>query len=156
MPVSDPRLLNRAAEELALAVAEAGELALSHFRHAPRRWRKSDGTPVSEADIAVDDLLKSRLAGEFPDFGWISEESVHFAPGGREPTWIVDPIDGTRSFLDGDDGWCIAAALLEGGRPVLAAVLQPSTGEHFEAERDGGEQRHEHHRREPVPAFRHR
>jgi myo-inositol-1(or 4)-monophosphatase len=133
LPAPDARLLDRAARSLRLALAEAGALALSRFRRSPRRWRKSDGTPVSEADIAVDDLLKSRLAGEFPDFGWISEESVDVPPGGRSPTWIVDPIDGTSSYLDGDDGWCVAVALVADGRPVVAGIVRPTASETFEA-----------------------
>ena len=138
MPVSDVRLLNRAAEELAVALAEAGELALSHFRRGPRRWCKSDGTPVSEADIAVDGLIRDRLTAAFPEFGWISEESIGSLPSGGGPTWIVDPIDGTRSYLDGDDGWCIAAALVADGLPVVAAILQPTRSESFEAIVGGG------------------
>ncbi|HUE46587.1 MAG TPA: 3'(2'),5'-bisphosphate nucleotidase CysQ [Aestuariivirgaceae bacterium] len=138
MPAPDARLLDRAARCLGLALAEAGALALSRFRRSPRRWRKSDGTPVSEADIAVDGLLKSRLAGAFPDFGWISEESVDVPPGGRSPTWIVDPIDGTRSYLDGDDGWCVAVALVSEGRPVVAGIVRPTASETFEAVAGGG------------------
>ena len=139
MPVcDDARLLNRAARCLTVALAEAGELALSHFRRGPRFWRKSDGTPVSEADIAVDELLKTRLAAAFPDFGWISEESISFLPTAGSPTWIVDPIDGTRSFVDGEDGWCIAAALVACGRPVVAGIVRPTTGECFEAVAGGG------------------
>lgn len=139
MPVcDDARLLNRAARCLSLALAEAGELALSHFRRKPRCWRKSDGTPVSEADIAVDELLKDRLATAFPDFGWISEESIGFLASAGSPIWIVDPIDGTRSFLDGDDGWCVAAALIVDGRPIVAGIVQPATGESFEATAGGG------------------
>jgi myo-inositol-1(or 4)-monophosphatase len=138
LPVCDARLLDRAAHCLGLALAEAGELALSRFRCKPRCWRKSDGTPVSEADIAVDELLKSRLASAFPDFGWISEESVEFPASSGNPTWIVDPIDGTRSYLDGDDGWCIAAALVADARPVVAGIVRPTTNECFEAVAGGG------------------
>ena len=138
MPECDAALLNGAARTLASALAEAGELARSKFRHNPRCWRKSDGTPVSEADIAVDKLLKARLGAAFPDFGWVSEESVEFAPSPGSPTWIVDPIDGTRSFLDGDDGWCIAAALVADGRPVVAGIERPTTAESFAAIAGGG------------------
>jgi len=138
LPVCDARLLNRAAQSLTSALAEAGELARSKFRRSPRCWRKADGTPVSEADIAVDVLLKSRLVSAFPDFGWMSEESVGSAPASGSPIWIVDPIDGTRSYLDGDDGWCIAAALVSGGRPVVAGIERPTTAESFAAIAGGG------------------
>ncbi len=139
MPACDDHtLLARAAEPLHAALAEAGELALSYFRREPRCWRKSDGTPVSEADIAVDDLLRARLGSAFPDFGWISEESCDIDAAAGRPSWIVDPIDGTRSFLDGDDGWCVAVALIVAGRPVVAGIVRPATDDWFEAVRGGG------------------
>ncbi len=139
MPGSDDAgLLRRAAHCLKLALAEAGDLALMHFRRKPRNWRKADGTPVSEADMAVDKLLRARLIPEFPDFGWISEESARVLPTTGSRLWIVDPIDGTRSFLDGDNGWCIAAALVADGRPVIASIVQPATGQRFEAVAGGG------------------
>lgn len=124
----------RAAAVLATAIAEAGELALKFFGHRPRTWRKADGTPVTEADIAVDELLKERLVGAFPAFGWISEESRNgpLLPV-DQPAWIVDPIDGTQSFISCADDWCIAVALLEAGRPVVGAVLAPSRADYFEA-----------------------
>lgn len=123
-----------AAAALARALSEAGELALAEFRRGPRRWRKRDGTPVSEADVAVDEFLKERLAGAFPGYGWMSEESEELLEAAAgQPMWLVDPIDGTQSFLDGEDGWCIAAALIEEARPVVAGVLRPSTGERFAA-----------------------
>ena len=131
-------MLSGAARSLASALAEAGELANSRFRRNPRCWRKADGTPVSEADIAVDKLLKARLGAAFPGFGWISEESVDLPPTPGSPTWIVDPIDGTRAFLDGDDGWCVAAALVADGRPVVAGIMRPTTSESFEAIAGGG------------------
>ena len=139
MPASDDAsLLPRAAHCLKLALAEAGELALAHYRRKPRSWRKSDGTPVSDADLAVDELLRSRLLQEFPHLGWMSEESLGLLPSAASPLWIVDPIDGTRSFLDGDDGWCIAAALVAEGRPVVAGIFRPATNESFEAVAGGG------------------
>jgi myo-inositol-1(or 4)-monophosphatase len=138
LPAFDARLLERASGCLMPALAEAGELAQSRFRRNPRCWRKSDGTPVSEADIAVDELLRDRLGRDFPDFGWISEESVGLVPSVGTPSWIVDPIDGTRSYLEGDDGWCVAVALIADGRPVVAGIVRPSTSETFEAVLGGG------------------
>jgi histidinol-phosphatase len=138
LPAPDARLLDHASRSLGLALAEAGALALSRFGRNPRRWRKSDGTPVSEADIAVDDLLKSRLTGEFPDFGWISEESVHFPPGGRSPTWIVDPIDGTRSFVRGVPLYGVMLALEEEGDVVVGVLHFPALAETVGAARGVG------------------
>jgi myo-inositol-1(or 4)-monophosphatase len=83
-------------------VREAGALALSLFRTELRNWTKGASSPVSEADIAVNELLERRLRSATPDYGWLSEES---ADDERRLTkrlvWIVDPIDGTRGYLAG-------------------------------------------------------
>lgn len=121
------------------AVREAGALALTFFGRDAETRIKPDGTVVSEADIAVDDLLRARLCGAGADIGWLSEES---GDGGarldRSRVWIVDPIDGTRAFLKGKPEWTISAALAENGEPVLAAVYNPATGEFFHAARGQG------------------
>jgi myo-inositol-1(or 4)-monophosphatase len=115
-------------------VRAAGDLALAMARKGFRRWTKPDGTPVTEVDIAVDALLKERLHGKTPDYGWLSEESADGPDRlSRERLWIADPIDGTRSFAGGGDEWCIAVALISGSRPVLGAIYRPVTGEFYRA-----------------------
>jgi len=119
------------------AVREAGEIALRAFRSRTRSWSKHDGTPVSDADLAVDEFLKARLSGAYPEYGWLSEETADTAERlTRERLWVVDPIDGTSAFLSGGDGWCICVALVE--RPVAAGVYKPLTGEYFTAEAGRG------------------
>jgi myo-inositol-1(or 4)-monophosphatase len=121
------------------AVREAGPVAMRFFRNAVRQWEKNPGDPVSEADHAVNDLLKARLHEARPDYGWLSEETPDDADRlGRPRVWCVDPIDGTRAFLKGDPEFTICAALLEGGRPILAAVYNPASDEFFEAVAGGG------------------
>jgi myo-inositol-1(or 4)-monophosphatase len=94
---------------------------------------------VSEADIAVNDLLESRLRSITPDYGWLSEESVDDeARLGKNPVWIVDPIDGTRAYLAHREDWCVSVALVENATPVLAAVFAPATDEFFFAARGQG------------------
>ncbi len=124
---------------LASLVREAGALALSYFRRGPAQWTKGGGDPVSEADIAVDSLLRERLLDAFPGYGWLSEETED-DPGrlDRDRVWIVDPIDGTRAFLEGRPEFAVAAALVAGRRPVCGCVFNPATGEFFEAVRGGG------------------
>jgi myo-inositol-1(or 4)-monophosphatase len=113
-------------ELLANAVREAGAMGLRMAQESVKRWSKPDGSTVTEADIAIDGFLKGRLTGARPDYGWLSEESPDTPERlSRERLWIVDPIDGTSSFVNGTDGWCIGAALVEHGRPVLAALFQP-------------------------------
>ena len=111
-------------ELLTAAVREAGKLASSHFGKSHPSWMKKPGQPVSEVDLAVDDLLRQRLCGERPDYGWLSEESAETPDRmDREWLWVVDPIDGTRAFLDARPEYSVSAALLHHNRPVAAAVL---------------------------------
>lgn len=124
---------------LEAAVREAGALALTLFRRQVRNWSKPDGSPVTEADVAVDRLLRHSLIGDRSEDGWLSEETLDDpARIGRERLWIADPIDGTRSFIRGGDAWCIGAALVLRGRPVLAAVFRPVTDQLYWAEAGKG------------------
>jgi myo-inositol-1(or 4)-monophosphatase len=122
------------AELLRDAVREAGALARSLFKQKLKHWMKSDGSPVTEADLAVDMMLKRRLKEARGDYGWLSEETPDTHERlERRLVWIVDPIDGTRSFAQGGSEWCIAAALLVDGRPQLAAIYRPMTEDFYEA-----------------------
>ena len=120
-------------------VREAGALALSLFRTELKNWTKGASSPVSEADIRVNDLLESRLRSATPDYGWLSEESVDDeARLEKRLVWIVDPIDGTRGYLAGREDWCVSVALVENGSPLLAAVFAPASEEFFFAMRGQG------------------
>ncbi len=113
---------------------EAASLALSYRDRPIARERKPDGSVVTEADKAVDSLLAARLKDARPDYGWLSEESLENERRlSARRVWILDPIDGTREFLHGGDGWTIALCLAEDGVPVLSAVVNPVRGEFFEA-----------------------
>jgi myo-inositol-1(or 4)-monophosphatase len=112
------------ADELGQALREAGPIALKTFRGTIRSWTKDRNSPVSEADIAVDQFLYERLNRE--GYGWLSEESKDDRSRlSSERLFIVDPIDGTRSYLAGLPDWTIVAAVVEKGRPVAAAVYAP-------------------------------
>jgi myo-inositol-1(or 4)-monophosphatase len=129
LPVSDAALLFD-------AVREAGELGLALSRRGDlQRWTKPDGSQVTEGDLAINALLEKRLGQATPDYGWLSEETPDDpqARMGREKLWIVDPIDGTRAFIEGRKEWCVAAALAIGGRPALAAVYRPRLDEFYTA-----------------------
>src|SRR5689334_23035127 len=104
------------------------------FRKNVRRWTKPDGSPVTEADVAVDALLRQRLQTGQSGYGWLSEETVDNEDRLRcDKVWIADPIDGTRSFMKGGDKWCVAVALIVSARPVAAAIYQPVRNELFSA-----------------------
>ncbi len=134
---NDSHALRAALEKI---VREAGTLALATARDAFKHWTKGhDKSPVSEADIAVNDFLHERLAALMPGAGWLSEETEDHLPGRAQPAaWIVDPIDGTRAFISGRADWTISVALVEHGRPRLAALYAPVSDEMFVASRGAG------------------
>jgi myo-inositol-1(or 4)-monophosphatase len=137
LPEPEALAPDRLAAELAVieeAVKAAGNLALAQFRDGIKGWRKPDGTPVSDADIAVNHLLADRLLTARPTYGWLSEETSDELAARHGPlTYLVDPIDGTRAFLGGGDDWCVGVALLARERPIAATVLQPVTGALYSA-----------------------
>ena len=148
MPDADPQKpdsrkpgvsLNADLDLLARTVREAGELALRMFRTELRTWVKGVSSPVSEADIAVNDLILQRLRGANPDDGWLSEESAdELSRLGKRRVWVIDPIDGTRAYLAGREDWSVSVALVEQDRPVAAAVFAPATKEFFLASQGVG------------------
>ncbi len=134
---SDAKLLTR-------TVREAGALALTMFRTEIKQWIKGQSSPVSEADIAVDELIRQRLQSATPDYGWLSEESADDQSRlQKQRVWIVDPIDGTRAYLGGREDWSISAALVEDSRPKIAAVFAPATDEFFFASEGAGATRND-------------
>jgi myo-inositol-1(or 4)-monophosphatase len=133
-----------AARDLLVSAArEAGALALQHFhvggRTSARVVTKAGGSPVTDADLAADALLKRRLQEALPDAGWLSEETVDdFERLSRRSLIIVDPIDGTRAFVIGDPRWCVSVALVVDERPVAGVVYAPALDETYAAARGGG------------------
>jgi len=142
--LADASPVARDADLLKATVREAGALALSLFRTELKNWTKGASSPVSEADIAVNDLLEARLRSATPDYGWLSEESAddeHRLT--KRLVWIVDPIDGTRGYLAGREDWCVSVALVEDATPLLAAVFVPVSDEFFFAGRGQGATRND-------------
>jgi myo-inositol-1(or 4)-monophosphatase len=122
-------VLGEALDEVAgWLLADSGDLEVT---------RKADGTPVTDADTAVDDHLRARLMAAFPDHGVLSEER-----GTRSPTtawtWVIDPIDGTSNYTNRLPYWCISVALLHEGEPVLGVVDAPVLGRRYLAIAGGG------------------
>ena len=121
------------------AAAEAGKLALDRRNDDFRRWEKKPGELVCDVDLAVDALLRERLAEIDPEAGWLSEETADSAERLlRVRTWVVDPIDGTRDYLRGRDGWAVSIALIEAGRPVIGVLDAPALGQRWAAAAGGG------------------
>lgn len=127
-------------DALEAVMREAGELARVTAGRPFKRWTKGqDNSPVSEGDIAVNEFLHKHLPKLAPDAGWLSEETEDTAAA-RAMTriWIVDPIDGTRAYISGLIDWTISVALVENGRPAVAALYAPVTEEMFLAVRNQG------------------
>ncbi len=124
---------------LTAAARAAGPVAMKFFKGEVKSWDKGDDDPVSEADHAVNDLLREHLRGARPDYGWLSEEDADDGERrSRERVWIIDPIDGTRSFLKNVPEFTICAGLVEAGRPIAGVVFNPAKDELFEASAGGG------------------
>ncbi|HHX90798.1 MAG TPA: histidinol-phosphatase [Paracoccus sp.] len=111
---------------------EAGALALEWFRKGLDIEAKADNSPVTTADRAVEAFLRKAIAARFPDHAILGEE--YGAEGSATaPTWVIDPIDGTRSFITGWPIWGTLLALTEGGQAKLGVVEMPVLGERWSA-----------------------
>ena len=122
------------------AALAAGKVACQFTGPEARRWDKPGGAgPVTEADLAVNRLLEDQLQAARPDYGWLSEESEDGTERlSRERVFVVDPIDGTRSFAEGSKTWAHSIAVVENGVPVAAVVYLPQRDLLFTASRGAG------------------
>lgn len=127
------------------AVHAAGEAVMASFRSDPDVRYKSPDQPVTDADLEADAILADRLRGERPDYGWLSEETVDRSDRlERDRVWIVDPLDGTRSFIAGYREFGVSVGLVEAGKAVVGVVYNPARDEVFWATADGGAFRARH------------
>lgn len=132
MPETDLELLIRSARA-------AGEIALSYWQGENRVWQKGHDDPVSEADLAVDQFLRTELLSARPGYGWLSEETEDDGSRlSRERVFVVDPIDGTRAFVAGERTWAHSLAIVEAGVPVAAVVFLPARDRLFSSAAGGG------------------
>ena len=132
MPANDLALLTEAAHE-------AGRIAMRFWQRTPETWEKPEGAgPVTEADLAVDRMLAATLCGARPDYGWLSEETEDTAARLDAPrTFIIDPIDGTRAFIAGEEGFAHSLAIAEHGIITAAVVYCPALNRLYTATQDG-------------------
>lgn len=133
MPEPDLALLTEAARE-------AGRIALRYWRQSPKVWDKGgEHGPVTEADLAVNDMLKSRLLAARPGYGWLSEETPDDAARlTNETVFIIDPIDGTRAFVAGEENFAHSLAVAHRGRVVAGVVFLPAIDRLYAASLDQG------------------
>ncbi len=124
---------------LSHTMLRAGREALRLAQEGFEIHTKPDRSPVTSVDLAVNQIFRDNLSAAYPDDGWLSEESPDTPDRlDKKRVWIVDPIDGTRSFVRGLPEFCLSVALVEQGLPVVAAIFNPSTGEFFSAIRGRG------------------
>lgn len=120
-------------------VREAGLAILDARKRGVTVTHKENNDVLTQADLLANQILKKRLLAEFPDDGWLSEESVDDALRlSCRRVWVVDPIDGTREYAEGVPEYAVSVALIENGAVMLAAVFNPETDELFSALRGGG------------------
>lgn len=119
-------------------VEEAGQLALLYYGKVSRSI-KADLSVVSEADAAVENFLRLSLTSLAPQYGYIGEETEASRPPapGETRAWVVDAVDGSRAFVAGMPLWTPAVCLMDGGRPIAGAAVNPVTREVFWADQDG-------------------
>lgn len=129
MPGPDLTLLIGAAQE-------AGRIAERHWTRDPQIWDKPGGHgPVTEADLEIDAMLRENLTSARPGYGWLSEETEDGTERlSRDHVFIVDPIDGTRSFIDGQRNFAHSLAVTRQGQVTAAVVFLPMLDRMFTAE----------------------
>ena len=106
----------------------AGDVALRYFRAGVAVETKRDGTPVTVADRAAEQAAREWLRERFPDDGILGEELGEERPGARR-RWVLDPIDGTKTFVRGVPLWGSMVALLDGEDVLAGAIHCPAVGE---------------------------
>lgn len=121
-------------ELLRSAAVSAGIIASGYFRTDLKTWTKEGASPVSEADIVLDQYLGNTLLAARPDYGWLSEESADNPERlTQRRVFVVDPIDGTRGFIRGDDSWTVSLAVVEDGVAIAGVVYAPARDEMYDA-----------------------
>jgi inositol-phosphate phosphatase/L-galactose 1-phosphate phosphatase/histidinol-phosphatase len=119
-----------AALSLAEQLADVGRgIAVRHFRTPLAVERKGDGSPVTVADREIETQMRRMIRAAFPGHAIRGEE--YASEGSGEFTWVLDPIDGTKSFITGFPLFGSLIALLQGGRPVLGVIEAPVLGERW-------------------------
>lgn len=133
MPAADLSLLLEAAQG-------AAAIAKRFWRGSFRTWDKGDGAgPVTEADLQIDAHVSQFLQNARPEYGWMSEETEdHQSRLARDWCFVVDPLDGTRSFINGDTQWAHSLAVVHKGVVQTAVVFVPLLDQMFHATRNGG------------------
>jgi myo-inositol-1(or 4)-monophosphatase len=122
--------LTREVEYARKAAMAAGEILLHYYGTDYEIGSKGKNNPVTIADTEADSAIKTILTHAFPDYGWLSEETVDNDERlGKRRVWIVDPLDGTKEFINKIPEFCVAIGLSDDGEPVVGVSYNPITQE---------------------------
>ncbi|MEC9258608.1 MAG: 3'(2'),5'-bisphosphate nucleotidase CysQ [Candidatus Poribacteria bacterium] len=121
------------------AAKSAGEIIMKYYRSNYEVKDKSPNNPVTTADLEANKEIQEIIMDNFPDDGWLSEETKDSSERLTKPrVWIIDPIDGTKEFIEGLSQFAVSIALVENGKPIVGVLHNPATSEVFNAVSDGG------------------
>ena len=121
------------------ALIDAANIALKYKNQKKKVCYKSESQPVTQADLEIDNFLKNYFKIKTPDYGWVSEESKDDGSRyKRDFFWCLDPIDGTRSFINDKPEYTISLALIKKNIPILGFIVNPETNEFFFAKKGCG------------------
>jgi len=117
------------------AIRKAGEITLNHLgRENIKTWMKRGVEPVTEIDLEIDQYLKTTLLAARPNYGWLSEETADDEKRLKQKNvWVVDPIDGTRGFMKGQDDFSVTGALVVEGCSTIGIIFAPARDEFYAA-----------------------
>ena len=121
------------------AAIKAGDIILNYFKSDYEIEEKGYHNPVTTADKAADSFLKHTLMKDRPEYGWLSEETVDsFERLNKSKVWIVDPIDGTKEFIEGVANFVVSIGLVQDGYPIVGVLYNPVSKELFSASKNEG------------------
>ena len=123
-----------------VAARNAGNILMKYYESSDKKIKmKGKDNPVTIADQEADKYLFNFLTNEFPEYGWLSEETVDSEERlERKRVWIVDPLDGTKEFIEGIPHFSVSIGLVENGDPVIGVIYNPVSGEMFSCEKGKG------------------
>jgi len=121
------------------AAHKAGKILLKYYKNDYEIQEKSYHNPVTTADHEADAFLKDFLMKATPSFGWLSEETVDSDHRlSKEYVWIVDPLDGTKEFIEGVPHFVVSIGLVRNGKPILGVLYNPVRDEMIRTDESGG------------------
>jgi myo-inositol-1(or 4)-monophosphatase len=131
--------MNKELKSAIEAAREAGTIIMQYYKSKYEIRDKSYHNPVTTADHAADNFLKNTITKAYPEYGWLSEETVDTKERlSHLRTWIVDPLDGTKEFIEGVPHFVVSVALVEDGEPVIGVLYNPASDELFSATKGKG------------------